>query len=328
MNYYSRNIGDYMRKASHLTLLEHGVYMRLLDVYYTRESAIPHDQRYRLVSARTDEEREAVDLVLNEFFEQVGNEWVQYRCEDELAQYAAKSEKARVSANARWNKSGDAMPTESERNASAMHSQCGEDANAMQAQCERNASAIQAQCMEDANAMPTQCERNASAMLNKKQETINNSIPPPLKGSSPLSQPPESPSVKSNNKKPGSKQPTDEQFEAFKAAYPKRGGSQPWPDARRALGKVLAGCSDPDERLSMIVAGAERYAKFCQAVGKIGTELVMQASRFLNQREFENDWEIPPSDGDNGGSVNLRPQGPRPPRHVAEKKAIREALGL
>ena len=53
MNYYKRHIGDYMKDASHLSLLEHGVYMRLIDVYYTRESSIPEDQAARLIGART-----------------------------------------------------------------------------------------------------------------------------------------------------------------------------------------------------------------------------------------------------------------------------------
>ena len=37
MNFYPRHIGDYIARASHLTLLEHGVYARLLDIYYSRE---------------------------------------------------------------------------------------------------------------------------------------------------------------------------------------------------------------------------------------------------------------------------------------------------
>ena len=41
MNFYKRHIGDYIKKAGHLTLLEHGIYARLMDVYYTREAGIP-----------------------------------------------------------------------------------------------------------------------------------------------------------------------------------------------------------------------------------------------------------------------------------------------
>ena len=47
MNYYKRHIGDYLKDTAHLSLLEHGVYARLLDVYYTRETAIPDDHLRR-----------------------------------------------------------------------------------------------------------------------------------------------------------------------------------------------------------------------------------------------------------------------------------------
>lgn len=95
MNFYKRHIGDYLRDAGHLSLLEHGVYTRLLDVYYTREGPIPAEQAARLVGARTREEREAVDRVLAEFFEQVGNEWVQRRCEREIEAATTKAERNR-----------------------------------------------------------------------------------------------------------------------------------------------------------------------------------------------------------------------------------------
>ena len=96
MNYYKRHIGDYMKDASHLSLLEHGVYMRLLDVYYTRESAIPVDQAARLIGARSKEERDALACVSREFFEVVDGHLVQQRCEVEIAQMRHKAETNRV----------------------------------------------------------------------------------------------------------------------------------------------------------------------------------------------------------------------------------------
>ena len=41
MNYYQRHIGDYARDTGHLSLLEHGVYMVLLDYHYASEAGIP-----------------------------------------------------------------------------------------------------------------------------------------------------------------------------------------------------------------------------------------------------------------------------------------------
>lgn len=68
MNYYERHLGDYIRDTAHLSLLEHGVYNVLLDRCYVTECGIPDDQKYRISRARTDEERQAVDVILDEFF--------------------------------------------------------------------------------------------------------------------------------------------------------------------------------------------------------------------------------------------------------------------
>jgi len=92
VNYYKRHIGDYMKDASHLSLLEHGIYMRLLDVYYTREQPIPVDQAARLIGARSDEERTALHVVAGEFFSEVEGCYVQARCEREIAAMLHKAE--------------------------------------------------------------------------------------------------------------------------------------------------------------------------------------------------------------------------------------------
>ncbi|KGU92210.1 hypothetical protein X880_6078 [Burkholderia pseudomallei MSHR4032] len=84
MNFYKRHIGDYLKDTAHLSLLEHGVYARLLDVYYTRESGIPDDQAARLIGARARDELSALKVVLGEFFELVDGTWVQQRCEREI----------------------------------------------------------------------------------------------------------------------------------------------------------------------------------------------------------------------------------------------------
>ena len=96
MNYYKRHIGDYMKDASHLSLLEHGVYMRLLDVYYTREVPIPVDQAARLISARSKDEREALSVVADEFFTVVDGCYTQTRCDAEIAAMLQKAETNRA----------------------------------------------------------------------------------------------------------------------------------------------------------------------------------------------------------------------------------------
>lgn len=138
MNYYERHIGDYLRDTAHLSLLEHGIYTRLLDIYYTRESSIPKSEAARLVGARTKEEREALASVLAEFFADDGAAYRQERCEREIARLQAKRKKASESASLRW-----AMQCERNANASQTHMRTSseDDANAMRTHCEGNARA-------------------------------------------------------------------------------------------------------------------------------------------------------------------------------------------
>lgn len=97
MHYYQRHIGDYVKDTAHLSLLEHGVYAKLLDLYYLREAPIPADQAARLVGARSQEERESVEQVLREFFVLTDAGWTQKRCDSEIERYHSYLE--RQSAN-------------------------------------------------------------------------------------------------------------------------------------------------------------------------------------------------------------------------------------
>jgi len=91
VNYYERHIGDYLKDTSHLSLLEHGVYARLLDVYYTRESALPSALIARLIGARSKDELAALNVVLLEFFIATeAGDWLQVRCDREIAVYQKK----------------------------------------------------------------------------------------------------------------------------------------------------------------------------------------------------------------------------------------------
>ena len=96
MNYYERHIGDYLKDTAHLSLLEHGVYSRLLDVYYTRESGIPDNQAARLIGARTEPETQALQVVLQEFFELRDGAWRQGRCDQEISRYTASEPEREV----------------------------------------------------------------------------------------------------------------------------------------------------------------------------------------------------------------------------------------
>lgn len=94
MNYYKRHLGDYAAATRHLSMIEHGAYTLLLDVYYIGEKPLPNDERaiWRLVGARSKDEREAVSVILQEFFTLEADGWHQTRCDEEIGKKQAKAE--------------------------------------------------------------------------------------------------------------------------------------------------------------------------------------------------------------------------------------------
>jgi uncharacterized protein YdaU (DUF1376 family) len=130
LNFYEHHIGDWDSATAHLSLLEEAVYGRLIRLYYRTEKPIPADvaQACRLVRAVTKPERQAVQIVLSEFFVHGPDGWRQKRCDEEINRYREKCEKASRSADARWkrgtphtegnaNACPDAMRTHTEGNA-------------------------------------------------------------------------------------------------------------------------------------------------------------------------------------------------------------------
>lgn len=126
MNYIELHIGDYDKATAHLTACEDGIYGRLLRRYYDTEEPLPLEFKavQRLVRARSREEKEAVETILEEFFNQTEAGWRHRRCDEEIGRYQEKRAKAKRSAEARWNQSernanasADAMRTHSEGNA-------------------------------------------------------------------------------------------------------------------------------------------------------------------------------------------------------------------
>lgn len=104
----------------------------MLDVYYTREGAIPEADAARLIGARSKDEREALKVVLAEFFTVSEGSCSQERADREIARFKDKQAKAKKSAEARWG----ASQTQSEGNANASKTH---DADGMRTQSEGNA---------------------------------------------------------------------------------------------------------------------------------------------------------------------------------------------
>lgn len=118
MHSYFHHIGDYRADTSHLSLLEHGVYRQMLDTYYLNESPLPVevDMVCRKLSARTDEEREAVASVLKEFFDLTEDGWTHKRCETEIAKYLEFKEAGKRGAAKRWGAKATPYPPYREGN--------------------------------------------------------------------------------------------------------------------------------------------------------------------------------------------------------------------
>lgn len=91
MHYYKRHIGDYAKKAGHLSVLEHGVYTLLLDAYYDREQPPTRAEAVRIARCRTPDEQAALDAVLADFFHEVDGRYVQDRVEEEFKKAEAQA---------------------------------------------------------------------------------------------------------------------------------------------------------------------------------------------------------------------------------------------
>ena len=129
MKYYQFNIGDYRAHTSHLEPMEDLAYRRLLDWYYTNEKPVPEDinEVARLIGMRSH--CDCIAMVLREFFvltKDVG--WRNARADFEIAEFNEKSDKARVSANARWSKHHKKQDIK-KRNTTAMRSHTEGNAN-------------------------------------------------------------------------------------------------------------------------------------------------------------------------------------------------------
>lgn len=104
MNYFPFHIGDYMSATRHLSWAEDCAYRRLLDTFYVSEKPLPLDLRAvcRLVLASTDEQREAVRVVLEEFFVLTEAGWINDRAMREIEEMRIRQDKQRERANKRW----------------------------------------------------------------------------------------------------------------------------------------------------------------------------------------------------------------------------------
>ncbi len=135
MHYYQFNIGNYRSDTTHLTLLEHGIYRTLLDNYYLNESQINGDLRQimRQISAKSDNEKKALENILADFFYKTNEGYKHDGCEKVLTKTYEKSDSARASANVRWDRQKEKteLLKQNIADANALRQQCEADANGM-----------------------------------------------------------------------------------------------------------------------------------------------------------------------------------------------------
>lgn len=117
MYYYQHHIGDYRKDTQHLTLLEHGVYRQLLDLYYTQEKplSLDHTHNMRLICVRNADAQEAYQNVIKDFFIETDYGFYHKRCDDEIKKFSEKSKKSSLAANKRWSNNANDMRTHTER---------------------------------------------------------------------------------------------------------------------------------------------------------------------------------------------------------------------
>lgn len=100
VNFYPFHIGDYSSHTGHLEPLEDLAYRRMLDVYYLRESPLPHDVEQVAKLIRMRAHFDQVKAILDEFFCLTDAGWRHERCEAELERMSDKREKAQAAARA------------------------------------------------------------------------------------------------------------------------------------------------------------------------------------------------------------------------------------
>ena len=93
MHHYPFHVGDYVLDTAHLEPMEDLCYRRLLDLYYTSELPIPLETES--VSRRLRLSTEVVLRVLLEFFREAQDGWHKKRCDNEIADYKARANRAR-----------------------------------------------------------------------------------------------------------------------------------------------------------------------------------------------------------------------------------------
>lgn len=104
MNYVTFHVGDWCTSTELLSATERGVYMALLMRYYIEERPLMQDECKRIARPYNEYEQEALDYVLKKFFTFENGSYRHHRCDKEIEDFRAKSEKRSKAAKSRWHR--------------------------------------------------------------------------------------------------------------------------------------------------------------------------------------------------------------------------------
>lgn len=85
MNFMKLYIGDYQRDTGHLSIAEHGAYLLMLQHHYATEKPLPTGKAlHRLLRAESRTDREAIDAVVAQFWQETNAGLINERSEIEI----------------------------------------------------------------------------------------------------------------------------------------------------------------------------------------------------------------------------------------------------
>jgi uncharacterized protein YdaU (DUF1376 family) len=89
MHFYQKNIGDFNNATRHLTRVERSLFSDAIELYYDTEKPLTSDinKLNRLLLAHTQEEKDALLVVLTEFFTLTDEGYFNKRCNEEIVKY-------------------------------------------------------------------------------------------------------------------------------------------------------------------------------------------------------------------------------------------------
>jgi len=106
MHYFKFNIKDYHYATRHFNFIEHGAYLHLMTLFYETEKPLPKsiDELAKLCMTRSEEEINAIKRILENFFVETEDGYVQKRAATELEKYKSNNGKKAMASNIRWDK--------------------------------------------------------------------------------------------------------------------------------------------------------------------------------------------------------------------------------